>query len=361
MRIEEIKYSMVKIPLTTPLKHARKEFSATESIIVKIVLDGYEGIGEGCPRKYVTGMSLEEASNQIEIVRRKLLNSNFNSWEEALEYIGNLKIDNSVKAAFDIAFTDAYCKLNEIYLYEYLGGRKRDYIIYDAGVPLTSIEKTLSYIDKFYRNGIRRFKLKADRDITTLIQKLKVIRENYYDVWIKIDANSSWSIDDLKKCSKELERYEVQLIEDPVDRKYQFALREAKKEISIPLMVDESLISLNDAKRLIEENIYEWFNLKISKNGGIHELMKLLQLAKNNGIKVQLGSHYGECGILESARRQVGCSNLYISSFEGANRILLSNDITKEMLKLRNDLAADLSFISEYGLGVHLREGLEWK
>ncbi len=74
-----------------------------------------------------------------------------------------------------------------------------------------------------------------------------------------------------------------------------------------------------------------------------------------------MGSHYGECGILESVRRQLGCAELYFGSFEGANRILLTEDIVKEDLTLEDNLIGNLSYISDYGLGVHLKEGIEWK
>jgi L-alanine-DL-glutamate epimerase-like enolase superfamily enzyme len=114
-------------------------------------------------------------------------------------------------------------------------------------------------------------------------------------------------------------------------------------------MADENLITEEDAKILADLQLYEWFNLKVSKNGGIHALMKILQIAKESGIKTQLGSHYGECGILESVRRQFGCSEL------------LTRDITKENLNLYDDLIADLSYISDYGLGLRLKEEIEWK
>lgn len=362
MKIKKIEYSIVRIPLKQSLRHARKSFSTTENLIIKLQVDETIGIGECCPRKYAGGSSVQDITKAVESLRKKLLGTYLNV-EEFLNYCDKLGIDNHLKAALDIAFTDAYCKSNDIYLYEYLGGKKRECIRYDAGAPLTTVEEALYYVNKFYKHGIRRFKLKADKDIDSLVEKVKIIRKNFNDVGIKIDANSSWDITTFEDALRRLERYEILLIEDPIDIKT-FNLNEFRKikgKTSIPLMVDEGLITQEDAKKYIEYGIFEWFNVKVSKNGGIHSLLEISKMAIENGISLQLGSHYGECGILESVRRQIGCSNLDFNLFEGANRILLTDDIVVEDLKLREDLKGDLSYISDYGLGVHLKEGIEWK
>ena len=363
MKVKKIEYSIVEIPLKQNLKHARKKFSTTENLIIKLHVDNeIIGVGECCPRKYVGRNSVYETSKAIEKLRKKLLGT-YSNIEEFLNYCDKLGIDNHLKAALDIAFTDAYCKSNGIYLYEYIDNKKREYIRYDGGAPLTTLEETLSYINKFYNHGVRRFKLKADKDIDSLVEKVKTIRENFDDIKIKIDANSSWDVNIFEKVLRHLERYEISLIEDPIDIEvYNLnELRKIKRETSIPLMVDEGLITQKDAKKFIEYEIFEWFNIKISKNGGIHSSLEIAKMAEENDIFLQLGSHYGECGILESVRRQTGCSSLFFDSFEGANRILLSDDIVVEDLSLKEDLKADLSYISDYGLGIHLKRKIRWK
>ncbi|MEM5882771.1 MAG: enolase C-terminal domain-like protein [Candidatus Aenigmatarchaeota archaeon] len=363
MKIKDIKYSIISIPFNYSIQHARKSFSSTESVIIELHIDEYVGIGECCPREYVGGVSLNQAVNLLKELKKKLKGLRINSSKELLK-ISDKKLGKypHLKAAFDIAFVDIYCKIKEMYLYEYLGGIKRKCIKYDAGVPLTSSEDTLNYVKRFYNHGVKRFKLKADKDIDNLEKKVKMIKDNYPDVEIKIDANSSWDITTLKKASNKLGKCEILLIEDPIDiKKYKVEeIKKIKKDVSIPLMADESLITYEDAKNFVENEIFEWFNLKLSKNGGIHSLLDIYTLANKSGVLLQFGAHYGECGIIESVRRQIGCCKLSFKFFEGANRILLTDDIVKEDLKLKDNLVADLSYISTYGLGINLKETIKW-
>lgn len=361
MKIEDIKYSIAEIPFEKELKHSRKVFNKTESIILRVRIDGVDGFGEGCPRAYVTGNTIEQASKIVSCLRSKLISLNFSEPKELVEDVKTLTKDNSVRAAFDLAITDAYCKLKGLFLHQYLGAQRRSSIQYDAGIPIVSLKETINYAKKFYSLGLRRFKLKSDSDINCLEEKLEALRQEFSDIEIKIDANSIWSPKEAVAIIGRIEKYDILLVEDPIDSKDFEGILKVRRSTDVPLMADEALVSDEDLQRIIQSRTYDWFNLKLSKNGGVHEAKRILETAKNNGIKVQLGSHYGECGILESARRQFGCTENYISSFEGANRMLLESDIVTENLKPSANFKGDLSYLSGYGLGIHLKENIQWK
>src|SRR5215471_154580 len=60
VRVVEIAAYHVRIPLRRPIKHASHSRSETDNILIRCVLaDGTEGFGEGVPREYVTGETID--------------------------------------------------------------------------------------------------------------------------------------------------------------------------------------------------------------------------------------------------------------------------------------------------------------
>ncbi|MFT5325895.1 MAG: L-alanine-DL-glutamate epimerase-like enolase superfamily enzyme, partial [Planctomycetaceae bacterium] len=60
MRIAELIAYHVQIPLKTKIQHASHTRRMTDSVIVRCVLsDGTQGWGEGLPREYVTGETID--------------------------------------------------------------------------------------------------------------------------------------------------------------------------------------------------------------------------------------------------------------------------------------------------------------
>src|SRR5438132_7965970 len=68
LKVVELTALYVRIPLKRAVKHASHTRTSTDNLIIRCVLaDGTEGFGEGVPREYVTGESVESA---IELLKR---------------------------------------------------------------------------------------------------------------------------------------------------------------------------------------------------------------------------------------------------------------------------------------------------
>src|SRR5947208_3625525 len=62
MRVKELTAWQVRLPLKKPIRHASHTRTETDNIIVRCQLeDGSEGFGEGVPREYVTGETIDSA------------------------------------------------------------------------------------------------------------------------------------------------------------------------------------------------------------------------------------------------------------------------------------------------------------
>jgi L-Ala-D/L-Glu epimerase len=104
----------------------------------------------------------------------------------------------------------------------------------------------------------------------------------------------------------------------------------------MPIMLDESLTSEQDAQRAIEDKTCDLFNIRLSKCGGFLRSLQLARLAHDAGLGYQLGCHPGESGILSAVGRHWATSVAGIRHLEGSyDRHLFGRLLTREDITFR--------------------------
>jgi muconate cycloisomerase len=112
------------------------------------------------------------------------------------------------------------------------------------------------------------------------------------------------------------------------------ALAELRRQVVVPIMLDESLTSAVDARRAIDGRLCDLFNIRLSKCGGFLASLRLAAMARAAGLGCQLGCHPGETGILSAAGRHWATSVADIRYLEGSydrhlfHRLLTNEDLT---------------------------------
>lgn len=360
MKIQKLSSQIIRIPLTQPLSHSRKSFKKSESLLFLVKVDGVNGMGECAPRPYVTGETIESAILLFNsLLRNQLVDFSFKTLEEVEEYLDSLIADNNaLKAGIGIAIWDAVGKLTQTPIYKRLFTKStRKAFRINGGVPFFAPRrKTMAWVKRFYSQGVRDFKVKVGKDMTEDLNRLGYLRKEFPDIRLRIDANAAWGLKEAVKNLSKMEKYKIYYVEEPIKSRNFRDLRLLKKSIKIPIMVDESLVSISDALALIELKACSWFNVRLSKNGGFLKSKKLLELGKQAGIEVQIGSHFGESDILEAARRHFAFGAPEIDSFEGGTVMLFKEHVTQPPLSFSDDLLARIDSIDAPGLGVNLKE-----
>src|SRR6185369_12545761 len=127
-------------------------------------------------------------------------------------------------------------------------------------------------------------------------------------VAIRIDANQGWSTQDAIKILTELSSYNIQYCEEPIPRWNYMELPLVKKHSPIPIMADESCCDHHDARRLIDLNACDLFNIKLGKSSGFFKALKIIKIAEQAGLKIQVG------GFLESRLGFTASAHLSLTS-----------------------------------------------
>ena len=118
---------------------------------------------------------------------------------------------------------------------------------------------------------------------------------------LRVDANGAWSLAEAKEWLAGAARFAIAAVEQPLAREMNRDLAALSEFTNVPLMHDESLITVEDARRLIDLGVADAVNIRISKCGGLLPSLRLAALARRHGARIQLGCMVGETSLLSAA------------------------------------------------------------
>lgn len=132
--------------------------------------------------------------------------------------------------------------------------------------------------------GIIKIKLGSDDDEG----RVRAIREARPDAKLRVDANAGWTVEQALHHLAWLERYDIELIEQPLPKEEIEAMGQVQRRTSIPVVADESVQTMEDIERLGKAQV-AGINLKLMKVGGLTPALRILDRARALKMKVMLG------------------------------------------------------------------------
>jgi L-alanine-DL-glutamate epimerase-like enolase superfamily enzyme len=137
--------------------------------------------------------------------------------------------------------------------------------------------------------SVKAIKIKLTGELALDVERVKAIRAARPDVWLGVDANQGFGIEELDSLVEAMLLQNVSLVEQPLARG-----READLDgyvSPIPLAADESALSLADLPGLVGR--FEVINIKLDKCGGLTEGLMIAQAARKAGLRVMVGNMGG--------------------------------------------------------------------
>jgi muconate cycloisomerase len=345
-----------RIPLKRRVKHASWERSDNDALLIRCTLDdGTVGWGEGLPRPYVTGETIDSAWEQFAasdyaglsgpIVDLRAAVACLRVFEPA-PIAGAVRdcFGNAFRCAVELSVLDAVCRrLNQplsavtAAVHEAASIQTvHDRVQYSAAITSTSIPKAMlaAAVFRHYGFGFCKLKVGAGRSDGLLLRSVRRVAGR--DMDLRVDANEAWTSDDIERHVAHLRPARISAVEQPLPHSEIGALRDLRPRLGVPLVLDESLCTLRDAWRAIDERLCDVFNIRLSKCGGYIRSLQLAAMAHVVGIDIQLGCQVGETGILSAAGRHWACSVQKLRYLEGSfDRILVAEPLIREDITFR--------------------------
>jgi muconate cycloisomerase len=197
------------------------------------------------------------------------------------------------KAALEMALLDLKGKILGLPVYLLLGGSRRSPKIplkFSIGAfsPKEAVRIAMHAADL----GLKAAKVKVGLIVEDDIARVQAVRSEMGDDFrLAVDANSGWTEADAVRALPALERLKVNAIEQPLRRGDFRGCSRLRQRTHIPLMLDESVFTRQDALEAIRTDACDFISIYPGKNGGIQRSMEIAQMASSAGIECTIGSN----------------------------------------------------------------------
>ena len=256
-----VSFDIKEFELRNIFKISRGSKSRIKAIELKIIKNQNVGRGECVPYKRYND-SLQK------IIKFLKKNKNINN----LKTVKSLALRN----ALSNAYYDLELKRKKINYFKVLKYKKKFHT--SITIPMY-VEKKFIYELKKIKN-IKYLKIKLNEN--KVFNYLDLVKKYSPKSKIIIDANEGWSIKFLKENERILKKYNILFIEQPIKSN-----KDHNIKTKLPLCADESFHLKNNNKKI--KKIYQWVNIKPDKFGCEADILKSIQYAKTNKLKIFLG------------------------------------------------------------------------
>lgn len=299
MKITKIDVTPKAVKLKEPITISLGTIDHSISAIVKIETDeGIIGYGEGSPGILITGETLKGTTECIQLFEKQLIGIDPLDIEKVHSVMNSMAAHApSAKTAIDIACYDLLGKKANLPLYKLLGGFNSS-VKTDMTIGLDSPETMKEKAKLAVSQGFDTLKIKVGSNTDLDIARIKAIRESISSqVKIRLDANQAWKPKEAVNMINCLSEFDIELVEQPVAYHDIDGLTFVTKNVSTPIMSDESCFDSKDAMRLIKAHAVDFVNIKLMKCGGIHEAIKINNICEAAGVECMIGCMVEETNI----------------------------------------------------------------
>jgi muconate/chloromuconate cycloisomerase len=312
VKIVSIETVSDSIPLIRPIKLAFGERRNADHVVARVTTnEGVEGFGEVSPFSPFCSETKETVTHYIRNEFSPIVCSHDPfDLSKILESLDRVSGHNRfAKAAIDVALHDALGAKLRVPVNFLLGGKQKETIPIAKPIHIGSLTDMVEEARESVEEGFKTMKVYVGLDPERDVERVKEVRKAVgSDIAIKVDVNQRWSPKLAIKTINRMERYDLQLVEQPIPAWNLDGLSAVCKSVETPIAVDESLYSPHDAIRIIKKEAADVFNIYVSKSGGLHQAKKIVNIAESAGIPCLVGSLY-ELGIGTAAGVHLACSS----------------------------------------------------
>lgn len=331
MRITELRATPVAVPYRTDEVWAFGRRRGQVSVLLEVETDeGLVGLGEAAAypsagivlavldsiRPLVLGadpFQIERLVRRIDLV---------GTWH-------HVKATSPAIAAVEMACWDLVGKACRQPLVNLLGGRFHDRVEFFYYVARSEPDEVAAEGKRAADAGFRTCYLKVGADDERVdIERVAALRDGAGPrMALRVDANEAWSPGAAIRTIGELERYGLELVEQPVSGRNLAEMAYVRSRISTPLLANEASWTRHDQLAVIRAGAADVISVDNQMDGGLLNLKRSAGLCEAAGLPVVKHS-LGELGVaLAAAVHAISAT----PNFRYANQAygaLLADDVT---------------------------------
>lgn len=296
MLIVAVEPMIVEVPLHAPATGVHGVTRAQRSVLVRIATDaGIAGWGNVDPSPGYTLMSADEIHAKVTAWAPELVGSdamNLNAVLSGMDRAADGCYE--AKAAVEMALCDAKARALGIPVHSLLGGCVKPEVTLNAWIgtvpPAQAAREALGWLER----GFRSAKIKLDGTDPEGLRRVAAVREAVGSrMALRVDFNESLPESAAVPFIRQLEPFDLTLVEQPVPRDRIDALATVRRGIRMPLMADESVIGPASLLDIIRKEAADIVKVKVMKQGGLLRTIEMVHIAAAAGLGVVIGHGFG--------------------------------------------------------------------
>jgi L-alanine-DL-glutamate epimerase-like enolase superfamily enzyme len=291
IQIQDVEIYPYNVSMIEPFRVALSTITSAENVLVRLrTREGVVGWGEASPYSPVTGetqaVDLAVGKDLANFVRGR---DPFTLSAIVSDMDGFTPSNTSIKAALEMAVWDICGKLAGQPVYKLLGAY-RDSFETDITIGMGTPEEMAKKATKYVQDGFKTLKVKLGDGPEPDTQRMKAIREAIgYSIKVRTDANQGWTAAETVRALRMMEKYQMQICEQPVPYWDVEGLKFSRDNSPTPIMADESVHSPHDALAIVRENAVDCINIKLMKSGGLLRGVQIATVAASAGVTCMVG------------------------------------------------------------------------
>ena len=292
MKIVRIEARPVALKMTEPYAIAYETVTGTTNLFLRLETSiGINGYGCAAPDEPVTGETPDLLVEAVKSHVMPLLKGTDPIRRTRLmqDLRAHLKHLPSLMASVNMALLDILGQTCGLPLWKLLGGF-RDRMKTSVTIGILPEQETLERALYWKGQGFRALKLKGGLDVDADIGRLLRVRETVgKSMELRFDANQGFTVEEALRFVNETRSARLALLEQPTPKGAPELLKRVTRKAFIPVMADESLMTLRDAFRIARRDLADMVNIKLMKVGGIDEALQINAVAKAAGLEGMVG------------------------------------------------------------------------
>ena len=303
MKITRVETKTVTMPLEEGYTIAYETVESACNVFLRLETDG-DIVGFGCaaPDQPVTGETPATVqAAMMNVIEPALRHADPLRWSWIMEELRHeLAPQPAARAAVDMALFDILGKVARLPLWKLLGGY-RESIPTSVTIGILPEAETVTAAKRWVAQGFKCLKLKGGKDVEDDVARVLKVRETVGPkIELRFDANQGYTVEQARRFVDHTRTANLELLEQPTPKGEPELLGQVTGSVSIPVMADESLVTLRDAFRLARNEFVDMVNIKLMKVGGIAEALHINSVARAAGLEVMV-SCMDEAGLAIAA------------------------------------------------------------
>lgn len=312
MKITDLKTTILSVP------HIEPEFISTgmrkgvTQVLIEVATDeGITGLGESISRP--NARVIEAAVQSMKPLLVGADPCNIEGIVNNLRHIGGWhffeRVGNVALGGVEMALWDIVGKACSKPVYELLGGQVRDRMPVMYYLFRFPLEEMVRRAKAAVAGGYTTVYFKVGNDMRADIEAVEAVRDAVGNkAEIRVDANEAWTPGTAIRFIKQIEKFDLEWVEQPTPAKDIDALARVRRAVNTPVAANQTCWTLEDVQQVLKADAADVIVIDQYQTGGLLTYKKAVALCEASGIPVNHHA-WGELGVATAAGAHVVASS----------------------------------------------------